>query len=37
MEEEARLLLLFKAAALLGYERGEEAVFQYLKYAVAVG
>jgi hypothetical protein len=28
---------LFKAAALLGTERGEEADFQYLQYAVAVG
>jgi hypothetical protein len=37
MEEEASLLLLFKAAALLGTERGEEAVFQYLQYAIAVG
>jgi hypothetical protein len=37
MEEEARLLLLFKAAALLGTEWGEEAVFQYLQYDVAVG
>jgi hypothetical protein len=37
MEEEARLILLFKAAALIGTEQGEEADFQYLQYAVAVG
>jgi hypothetical protein len=31
MDEEARLFSLFKAAALLGTERGEEADFKYLQ------
>jgi hypothetical protein len=36
MDEEARLFSLFKAAALLGTERGEDAGFKYLQYASAV-
>jgi hypothetical protein len=37
MDEEARLFSLFKVTALLGTERGEEADFKYLQYAIAVG